>query len=96
MIREFVAAIGGMLAALPFVYWWAGDSDRIPRPVWFWSGYHRSAWRRAVAFGWLACGIPAIIVVLVWARSEERTILLEEAADYRERVRAHRSDPPPR
>ncbi|MBK5286920.1 MAG: hypothetical protein JJE46_00500, partial [Acidimicrobiia bacterium] len=95
MIRELVAAIGGMLSALPFVFWWAGDADRIPGPVWFWNGYHRSSWRRAIAIGWLACGVPAIIVVLVWAQSDERKILLDEADDFRERARLHRADPTP-
>ena len=72
----------GMIVALPVVRWWARDTARIPGPVWFWTGHHRAVWRRTVAAAWLLSGWPAIVVVMVWARSRERQELLQEAGDF--------------
>ncbi len=75
----------GALAALPAVAWWSRDTARIPRRIWYWSGYDRHRWQRGVITGWLLGGIAAIAVIAAWARSEERRALLEETAEHRAR-----------
>jgi hypothetical protein len=75
-----------MAIALPFVRWWAHDTDQIPGPVWFWTGHHRAPWRRGVAVGWLLGGWPAIVIIAVWVRSTERQELLDEARDFYARL----------
>jgi hypothetical protein len=82
----------GMLVSLPFVRWWANDVAEIPGPVWFWSGHHRSPWRRGVAAGWLLGGWAAILIVLIWARSDERRELRLEALDFFNRRDATAAD----
>jgi len=82
---EAVALLLGIFVALPFVRWWAHDVAEIPGPVWYWTGHRRSAWRRSVAAGWILGGWGAILIVLVWARSDERRVLRSEALDYFDR-----------
>ena len=46
----------GMLAAVPFVVWWARDFGQIPGRTWFWSGYDPRPWRWAVFLGFFPVG----------------------------------------
>ena len=87
VVRVAALWLPGVFVALPVVAWWARDIARIPRRVWFWTGRDRQHWRRSVAIGWLLGGWPAIVIVLVWARSAERYELLDETRE--NHVRRH-------
>jgi hypothetical protein len=82
----------GMIAAVPFVLWWARDFGRIPGRTWFWSGYDPRPWRWAVFLGFFVGGVIAIVAVLRWRRSIARDELLDEL---RERRAEHAARRPP-
>ena len=88
--------LAGILVATPVVWWWARDMARIPRPVWYWTGRHRQTWTRGIGVGLLLSGWPAIVIVVVWARSAERVELLDEAHDFYSRLRLHHDSTPTR
>jgi hypothetical protein len=71
----------GALVAMPAVAWWSRDIGRIPRRVWYWSGYHRRPWRWGVLLGLVTGGVLALVVVAAWARSQERYELLAETRE---------------
>jgi hypothetical protein len=85
-----VGALGvlGLIAATPFVVWWARDAGRIPGRVWYWSGHDPRPWQWAVLLGWFAGGVIAIVTVLRWRYGATRTELFE---DLHERIAAHES-----
>ena len=86
-----IIAAFGMIAAAPAIVWWNRDVARIPRIVWFWSGYDRRYWRRGIWTAFAFGGWPALVVVLAWRRGPQRAALLDEAADLRTRVRHRRT-----
>jgi MFS family permease len=77
------AWVVGMIAAVPFVLWWARDFGRIPGRTWFWSGYDPRPWRWAVFLGFFLGGVVAIVAVLRWRRSPARDELLAELRERR-------------
>jgi hypothetical protein len=86
----------GMLAAVPFVLWWARDFGRIPGRTWFWSGYDPRPWRWTVFLGFFLGGVVAIVTAVRWRRSETRTELLDELRVRRaERAARAPADAPP-
>ena len=78
VVDLYVLWVVGVVAMVPVAVWWARDLARIPGRTWYWTGHHRRPWQWAVLLGWLAGGWPAMIVVLVWARSPARAQLLSE------------------
>jgi hypothetical protein len=66
------------------------DSSRIPRQVWFWSGYSRPAWVVSFAACLVALGIPALIAAIVWRFGEARRTLLREVDELRRAGRTAR------
>jgi hypothetical protein len=60
------------------VVWFIVDSSRIPSIVWFWSGYSRPGWWATIAVGFVAFGIPALIVAIAWQKSDARRSLRHE------------------
>ena len=96
MIVVAAAWVVGMLAAVPFVVWWARDFGQIPGRTWFWSGYDPRPWRWAVFLGFFLGGVVAIATVVRWRRSETRAELLEELRERRaERAARAPIDVPP-
>jgi hypothetical protein len=52
---------------------------RIPGSVWRITGYrNRKSWRLAIIAGYCCAGWPAVVVVVMWRRSEERMVLRDE------------------
>lgn len=58
--------------------WFALDSSRVPSLVWFWSGCSRAGWWITIAVGFVAFGIPALVVAVVWRFSPTRKGLFYE------------------
>jgi hypothetical protein len=83
VIVPAAAWILGMIAAVPFVLWWARDFGRIPGRTWFWSGYDPRPWRWAVFLGFFLGGVVAIVTALRWRRSNTRDELLDELRERR-------------
>jgi hypothetical protein len=77
----------GWVVALGPAIWAFTDLGRIPRRIWFWTGYKREPWRAGVVVAWLLGGWAAIVVAIVWRRSEARRVLLEEFGELRDRRR---------
>jgi hypothetical protein len=78
----------GMICGTAAALWWDRDVTGIPRSAWVWVGRNRRAWRRAVFWGWLLGGWPAVFIVFTWWRSTERAELIDLATDVHHRRRA--------
>jgi hypothetical protein len=86
-----MVVVAGWVVAVAPVVWAYSDIARIPRPVWYWTGFRREPWRVGLAVAWLCGGWPAIAVVVAWRRSAARRALLEEKLEVRNRH--HRNQP---
>jgi len=71
--------------------WFFVDSSRIPSIVWFWSGYSRPGWWATIAVGFVAFGIPALIVAIAWRNSDARRQLRHEMDELKSGAGARRS-----
>jgi hypothetical protein len=67
--------------------WFAVDSARVPSIVWFWSGYSRGGWWITAVLGFVAFGIPALIVAIVWRFSPTRKGLFHELDELKHDIR---------
>jgi hypothetical protein len=88
-----VAAVvlAGFVLALPLLVWGMRDLARIPGGVWRHAAQRpREQWRFGMISAYLLAGWPAIVSVIVWRRSQERSDLLMEWAVLSERKRAAR------
>jgi hypothetical protein len=76
------------------VLWFAIDSSQIPSVVWFWSGYSRLGWWATITVGFVAFGIPALVVAVAWRLSAARRGLRHEVDELKSGVesRRHRID----
>jgi hypothetical protein len=72
------------------VVWFVVDASRIPSIVWFWSGYSRPGWWATIAVGFVAFGIPALIVAIAWRTSDARRGLRHEVDELKSGATARR------
>jgi hypothetical protein len=83
--------VAGYVVALPVLAWGLADVAKIPGGVWRHAAQRpRHQWRVGMVSTYLLGGWPAIVAVLVWWRSRERTDLLLEWADLSVRKRRAR------
>ncbi|MEP6625363.1 MAG: hypothetical protein ABJC79_13030 [Acidimicrobiia bacterium] len=71
----------GIVFAVPVVLWFGRDLTRIPTYIWAVTGLRREHWQWGVLLGWVAGGFPAMVIVLVWSKSVERSTLYRELAE---------------
>jgi hypothetical protein len=82
------ALVAGYVVALPALLYGLRDLKHIPGGIWRHAAQRPQAqWRRGILFAYVLCGWPAIVAVLVWRRSRERSDLLEEWAELSARKR---------
>jgi hypothetical protein len=68
----------GYVVAAPFFVYGLLSFSRIPAEAWEFSTDYRAAWFWGMVASYACFGIPSIIVVIVWLRSETRAQLSEE------------------
>lgn len=85
MILAAVLVVLGWLCAIPAAVWWERDTRHISRRTWYWSGYQRHVWTRGIGIGLVMFGWPAIVIILAWRLSEQRSELMAETAELDER-----------
>lgn len=85
MIGAVLLVILGWLCAIPASVWWERDTRPISRRTWYWSGYQRHVWTRGIVIGLVMFGWPAIVIIPAWRFSEQRSELMAESAERRER-----------
>lgn len=79
LIVVAAAAALGWVLAFPVVVRGTKDLARIPGSVWRITGYrNRKSWRFWMLAGYACGGYPGALAVLVWRRSEERSVLRDE------------------
>jgi len=81
-----VIVIGWVVALVPAI-WAFADMGRVPRRVWFWTGYARDGWRKGIVAAWVLGGWPAIVVAIAWRRSAARADVTAELVEIRARHR---------
>jgi hypothetical protein len=81
-----LVVVGWIVALVPAI-WAFVDLGRIPRRIWYWTGYHREPWRTGLVIAWVLGGWGAIVVAIAWRRSAARTVLLDEFGEVRARHR---------
>jgi hypothetical protein len=86
-----IVVVAGFVAALPVLLWGLGDVAKIPGGVWRHAAERpRHQWRVGMVSAYALGGWPAIVAVLAWWRSRERSDLLAEWADLSVRKRSSR------
>ena len=73
----------GYLVGLVAALWCGRDLRRIPTRVWFSSGFDERAWYWGLGIWWVLGGWGALVLALVWRRSDARVALHEEMIDSR-------------
>ncbi len=86
-----IVIVAGFVVALPVLLWGLGDVAKIPGGVWRHAAERpRHQWRIGMVSAYVLGGWPAIVAVLIWRRSRERSDLLAEWADLSLRKRNSR------
>lgn len=81
----------GFVAAAPVLWWGLGDLNHIPGGVWRHSAQRpRRQWRAGMISAYVLGGWPAIIAVVSWRKSTERSNLIDEWAHLSARKRLSR------
>jgi hypothetical protein len=73
----------GYVVAAPFFVYGLLSFSRIPAETWTYSTDYRAAWFWGMLAAYACFGIPSILVVFVWLRSETRAQLSEELRQQR-------------
>jgi hypothetical protein len=73
----------GYVVAAPFFVYGLGSFLRLPAETWTYSTDSRAAWFWGMLAAYACFGIPSIIVVMVWLRSDTRAQLREELRQQR-------------
>ena len=92
-----IVLLTGFVLALPVLAWGLRDISKIPGGVWRHAAERPAhQWRVGIISSYLLGGWPAIVAVIVWRRSRERSELYIEWALLSERKRAarRRAEPP--
>jgi hypothetical protein len=80
--------VTGYAVALPVLLYGLGDLKHIPGGIWRHAAQRPQVqWRSGMLSAYALGGWPAIVAVIVWRRSRERSDLLEEWAELSARKR---------